>query len=64
MSQFDETGAIGAAGIARRTVMKTAGLGLGIGLVSGLAGHGAEAQQSAAEIWSGEYWAAKGDVKL
>ena len=29
MSQFDETGAIGAAGIARRTVMKTAGPGSG-----------------------------------
>ena len=64
MSQCDESGARGATGIARRTVIKTAGLGLGVGLVSGLVGSRGEAQQSGAEIWSGEYWAAKGDVKL
>ena len=48
--------------VPRRTVIKSAGLGIGAGLATGLAG--APAQAAPAEIWSGEYWAKKGDVKL
>ncbi len=53
--------------IARRTIIKGAGLGIGAGLVSQLAPPPALAQgeaKAAADIWSGEYWANKGDVKL
>ena len=57
--------------IARRTVIKSAGLGIGAGLGLGMAaGHaqsptGAAAPTvSAGEVWSAEYWAQKGDVKL
>ena len=55
--------------IARRTVIKSAGLSLGAGLATGLAAAPAEAQPTAASaapanIWSGEYWAHKGEVKL
>jgi alpha-beta hydrolase superfamily lysophospholipase len=53
--------------VARRNVIKSAGLGIGAGLVSGFtAAHaqGSAAQAATAEIWSGEYWAHKGDVKL
>ena len=46
----------------RRTVLKTAGLSVGAGLLSGLTTP-AEAAPEAA-IWSAEYWARKGDVKL
>ena len=53
--------------IARRTIIKGAGLGLGAGLVSTLARAqettGAAAQ-TAGEIWSSEYSAKKGDVTL
>ena len=57
--------------IARRTVLKGAGLGVGAGLASGLAstaqaqttGAGV-AQASDGPIWSAEYWAKKGDVAL
>jgi alpha-beta hydrolase superfamily lysophospholipase len=45
----------------RRTVLKTAGLGVGAGLLSSLA---APAHAADGEIWSAEYWAKKGDVKL
>jgi pimeloyl-ACP methyl ester carboxylesterase len=49
--------------IARRTLIKSAGLGIGAGLVSGLAP--AQADNAApANIWSHDYWAQKGDVKL
>lgn len=54
--------------VARRTLIKTAGLGIGAGLASGVAT--AQAQTSATQtaapedIWSSEYWAHKGDVKL
>ena len=54
--------------VARRTLIKTAGLGIGAGLTSGVAT--AQAQTSATQtaapenIWSSEYWARKGDVKL
>jgi pimeloyl-ACP methyl ester carboxylesterase len=46
----------------RRTVLKSAGLGVGAGLLSGIvpSAH-ADAE---GEIWSAEYWAKKGDVKL
>jgi len=57
--------------VARRTLIKGAGLGLGAGLASTLAqaaettGATAAAQSGAApELWSGEYWAKKGDVSL
>ena len=46
----------------RRAVLKTAGLGVGAGLFSGVS---APAQAAAtSEIWSAEYWAKKGDVPL
>jgi len=55
--------------LARRTVLKT--VGVGAGLISGLAsaataqttGAGV-AQASDGPIWSAEYWAKKGEVKL
>jgi alpha-beta hydrolase superfamily lysophospholipase len=52
--------------VARRTVIKNAGLGIGAGLTSGIAPAQADtaAQAATAAIWSGEYWAQKGDVKL
>jgi hypothetical protein len=54
--------------VARRTLIKGAGVGLGAGLASSLAQAtettGAAAAQSGAEVWSGEYWAKKGDVSL
>ena len=49
-------------GVERRTVLMSAGVGIGAGLVSGLAAQ-AEAAGDAA-IWSQEYWADKGGVKL
>jgi alpha-beta hydrolase superfamily lysophospholipase len=52
-------------GVARRTVLMSAGFGIGAGLVSGLP---AQAEGAAgagqAEIWSSDYWANKGGVKL
>ena len=46
----------------RRTVLKTAGLGVGAGLFAGVS---APAQAAADnDIWSAEYWAKKGDVPL
>jgi len=46
----------------RRTVLKSAGLGLGVGVLSGLA---TPAEAAAGpDIWSQEYWAKKGDVPL
>ena len=53
-------------GMARRTVLMSAGLGIGAGLVSGLSSAKAEGTAAAAgaEIWSQEYWAHKGSVKL
>lgn len=48
--------------VPRRAVLKSAGLGVGAGLLGGLAPH-AEATGNA-EIWAQEYWAKKGDVKL
>jgi pimeloyl-ACP methyl ester carboxylesterase len=47
----------------RRAVLKGAGLGVGAGLLSGLV-KSAAAAEPAGNIWSAEYWANKGDVKL
>ena len=55
MSEFDPI-------LHRRTVLKTAGLSVGAGLLSGLSAPVRAAES--AEIWSAEYWARKGDVKL
>ena len=43
----------------RRTVLKGAGAGVGAGLLSGIV-----TPATAADIWSAEYWAKKGEVKL
>jgi alpha-beta hydrolase superfamily lysophospholipase len=48
--------------MARRTVIKSAGLGIGAGLASGIVTATAQAQPD--EIRSDEYWAHKGSVKL
>jgi pimeloyl-ACP methyl ester carboxylesterase len=60
--------------IARRTLIVSAGLGTalnaGLGTIAGVAPAHAEAAKSNADriatekVWSGEYWANKGDVKL
>jgi pimeloyl-ACP methyl ester carboxylesterase len=49
--------------IGRRTLLASASVGLGAGLVSGLAA-AAAAEPAPGEIWSSEYWARKGEVKL
>src|SRR5262245_65004299 len=46
----------------RRTILKGAGVGVGAGLLSGLA-RAAEGPE-AADIWTHEYWANKDGVKL
>jgi hypothetical protein len=52
-------------GVARRAVLMSAGVGIGAGLISGLApAHAQGAAAAGAEIWSQEYWADKGGVKL
>jgi pimeloyl-ACP methyl ester carboxylesterase len=48
--------------LARRTVLKGTGLGIGAGLLAGVMSPAAA--EPAGEIWSSEYWAKKGDVKL
>jgi pimeloyl-ACP methyl ester carboxylesterase len=56
--------------LARRTVLKGAGLGVGAGLLPGLATAQAQItgtgmpQASDGPIWSAEYWAKKGEVPL
>ena len=53
--------------LARRTLIAKAGLGLGAGIASGIAPARAEvatAEPAPSGIWSNEYWAHKGDVKL
>jgi pimeloyl-ACP methyl ester carboxylesterase len=47
--------------VARRTILKTAGLGVGAALIST---NSSPARAAAADIWSAEYWAKKGDVPL
>jgi len=46
----------------RRTVLKSAGLSVGAGLLSGIVPPASAASEG--EIWSAEYWANKGGVKL
>jgi pimeloyl-ACP methyl ester carboxylesterase len=52
--------------VARRTIIKSAGLGIGAGLTSAMTAAHAQAPAAAASpnIWSNEYWAQKGNVKL
>ncbi len=49
-------------GVARRAVLQGAGAGIGMGLMAGMTGAAAAAPETA--IWSSEYWAHKGSVKL
>jgi alpha-beta hydrolase superfamily lysophospholipase len=49
--------------IARRTVIKSAGLGIGA-VAAGLGPAHAQTAGEASPVWSSEYWAKKGDVKL
>jgi alpha-beta hydrolase superfamily lysophospholipase len=50
--------------LARRTVLKAAGLGIGSGMLSGFAS-AAPAEGAPTDIWSAEYWTMKGnDIKL
>jgi pimeloyl-ACP methyl ester carboxylesterase len=58
--------------LARRTILKAAGLGVGAGMLSGFAS-AAQAQGAAqaatpaaagSEIWSTEYWTKKGEINL
>jgi pimeloyl-ACP methyl ester carboxylesterase len=52
-------------GVPRRTILMNAGIGIGAGLVSGLGSAQASGEAAAGgEIWSAEYWAQKGGVKL
>jgi alpha-beta hydrolase superfamily lysophospholipase len=54
--------------ISRRSLIRSAGLGIGAGLsaglISDLAPARAENAAAMAELWSHNYWAQKGDVKL
>ena len=54
--------------LSRRGFVAGAGLGLGSGLLAGStraqAATPASRAESSAKIWSGEYWAKKGDVSL
>jgi len=50
-------------GMPRRSVLMGAGSGLGAGLLSGVVSPAAAAEPPGT-IWSAEYWAKKGDVKL
>ncbi|MGD0435329.1 MAG: alpha/beta hydrolase [Bryobacteraceae bacterium] len=54
--------AIRNASLSRRKIVTGAGIGLGSGLLSGFAS--AAPAESAAPIWSSDYWAKKGDVSL
>ncbi len=52
--------------VARRAVLMSASVGIGASLVSGLSAAHAQGAAAAgeAEVWSQEYWASKGGVKL
>src|ERR1700722_7524040 len=54
--------------LARRSLIKGAGLGLGAGMIGALADATAQSAAAASteggEIWSSEYWAKKGDIPL
>jgi pimeloyl-ACP methyl ester carboxylesterase len=47
--------------VARRTILKAAGLGVGTALISS---HSSPATAADDDIWSAEYWAKKGDIPL
>ena len=48
--------------LARRTILKAAGLGMSAGMLSGLAS--AAHAEDAGDIWSAEYWTKKGELDL
>ncbi|MET0868292.1 MAG: alpha/beta fold hydrolase [Pseudorhodoplanes sp.] len=48
----------------RRTLLKSAGFGAGLGLSAYALGMPLRAEAQPEEIWSSEYWASKGSVKL
>jgi alpha-beta hydrolase superfamily lysophospholipase len=50
-------------GVARRAVLMSAGIGVGAGLMSGLTAGRAD-DAAGGDVWSAEYWASKGNVKL
>jgi pimeloyl-ACP methyl ester carboxylesterase len=53
--------------LARRTILKAAGLGVGagvLGLTSAAHAQGAAIAAPAGDIWSTEYWTNKGEIKL
>jgi alpha-beta hydrolase superfamily lysophospholipase len=50
--------------LARRTILKAAGLSVGAGMLSGLASAARAEGAAAADIWSAEYWTQKGEIKL
>src|ERR1700741_4692602 len=50
--------------MARRTILKGAGLGVGAGLMATLAGGTPAQAEGDTPVWSAEYWASKGGVKL
>jgi pimeloyl-ACP methyl ester carboxylesterase len=56
--------------LARRTILKAAGIGMGAGMLSGLTsaaqaqGAAAAAPAAGGDIWSAEYWTKKGDINL
>jgi pimeloyl-ACP methyl ester carboxylesterase len=53
-----------ASSMARRTVLKGAGLGLVAGMADTISATGAGAAAAEGEIWSSEYWTKKGDIPL
>ena len=50
--------------LARRSFIKSAGIGLGIGLVPAAPALAQTAPAAAPGLWSAEYWAKKGEVPL
>jgi pimeloyl-ACP methyl ester carboxylesterase len=50
--------------LARRSLIKGAGLGLGAGVLAAATAQGVEVAAADGEIWSSEYWAKKGDIPL
>src|ERR1700737_5579289 len=50
--------------MARRSLIKGVGLGIGAGMVADLARTSASAAPATPEIWSADYWARKGEVSL
>lgn len=50
--------------VPRRAMLKGAGISLAVGLLSDIEAGAAESEPAAAPIWSAEYWAQKGSVRL